>query len=109
MGIHRLDRPRGDRRLSSRNMIMGGSEGVIATIILGIVGAVVGGYLAGNGPGSRRRDRRQCREHRPSAVIGGVVLVAALPAAHGTAQRPGLGVRSDGLRHSGEYASGELT
>jgi uncharacterized membrane protein YeaQ/YmgE (transglycosylase-associated protein family) len=29
------------------NMIMGGGEGVIATIILGIVGAVVGGYLAG--------------------------------------------------------------
>lgn len=29
------------------NMIMGGSEGVILTIVLGIVGAVVGGYLAG--------------------------------------------------------------
>jgi uncharacterized membrane protein YeaQ/YmgE (transglycosylase-associated protein family) len=29
------------------NMIMGGREGVIATIILGIVGAVVGGWLAG--------------------------------------------------------------
>jgi uncharacterized membrane protein YeaQ/YmgE (transglycosylase-associated protein family) len=29
------------------NLIMGGKEGVIATIILGIVGAVVGGYLAG--------------------------------------------------------------
>lgn len=29
------------------NMIMGGTEGVIATIILGIVGAVVGGWLAG--------------------------------------------------------------
>jgi uncharacterized membrane protein YeaQ/YmgE (transglycosylase-associated protein family) len=29
------------------NLIMGGGEGVIATIILGIVGAVVGGYLAG--------------------------------------------------------------
>jgi uncharacterized membrane protein YeaQ/YmgE (transglycosylase-associated protein family) len=28
------------------NMIMGGSEGVIATIVLGIIGAVVGGYLA---------------------------------------------------------------
>jgi uncharacterized membrane protein YeaQ/YmgE (transglycosylase-associated protein family) len=26
---------------------MGGKEGVIATIILGIVGAVVGGFLAG--------------------------------------------------------------
>jgi uncharacterized membrane protein YeaQ/YmgE (transglycosylase-associated protein family) len=30
------------------NMIMGGKEGVIATIILGIVGAVVGGWLAGS-------------------------------------------------------------
>ena len=29
------------------NMIMGGKEGVLATILLGIVGAVVGGYLAG--------------------------------------------------------------
>jgi uncharacterized membrane protein YeaQ/YmgE (transglycosylase-associated protein family) len=29
------------------NLIMGGKEGVIATIILGIIGAVVGGYLAG--------------------------------------------------------------
>jgi uncharacterized membrane protein YeaQ/YmgE (transglycosylase-associated protein family) len=29
------------------NKIMGGKEGVIATIILGIVGAVVGGWLAG--------------------------------------------------------------
>jgi uncharacterized membrane protein YeaQ/YmgE (transglycosylase-associated protein family) len=29
------------------NMIMGGGEGVIATIILGIIGAVVGGWLAG--------------------------------------------------------------
>jgi len=29
------------------NMIMGGGEGVIGTILLGIVGAVVGGWLAG--------------------------------------------------------------
>src|SRR6202795_864037 len=29
------------------NLIMGGGEGVIATILLGIVGAVVGGWLAG--------------------------------------------------------------
>jgi uncharacterized membrane protein YeaQ/YmgE (transglycosylase-associated protein family) len=29
------------------NMIMGGKEGVIGTIVLGIVGALVGGYLAG--------------------------------------------------------------
>ena len=29
------------------NMIMGGGEGLIGTIILGIVGAVVGGWIAG--------------------------------------------------------------
>ena len=29
------------------NLIMGGKEGVIETIILGIVGALVGGFLAG--------------------------------------------------------------
>jgi len=29
------------------NMIVGGREGVIGTILLGIVGAVVGGWLAG--------------------------------------------------------------
>jgi uncharacterized membrane protein YeaQ/YmgE (transglycosylase-associated protein family) len=28
------------------NMLIGGGEGVIGTIILGIVGAVVGGYIA---------------------------------------------------------------
>lgn len=28
------------------NMIVGGREGVIGTIILGIIGAVVGGYIA---------------------------------------------------------------
>ncbi len=28
------------------NLIVGGGEGVIGTIILGIIGAVVGGYLA---------------------------------------------------------------
>ena len=29
------------------NLIMGGKEGILATIILGIIGAVVGGWLAG--------------------------------------------------------------
>jgi uncharacterized membrane protein YeaQ/YmgE (transglycosylase-associated protein family) len=28
------------------NLVMGGGEGLIGTIILGIVGAVVGGYIA---------------------------------------------------------------
>jgi uncharacterized membrane protein YeaQ/YmgE (transglycosylase-associated protein family) len=30
------------------NLIMGGKEGVIATILLGIVGAIVGGFVAGS-------------------------------------------------------------
>ena len=30
------------------NLIMGGGEGIIGTILLGIVGAVVGGWLAGS-------------------------------------------------------------
>jgi uncharacterized membrane protein YeaQ/YmgE (transglycosylase-associated protein family) len=30
------------------NLIMGGKEGVIATVVLGIIGAVVGGFLAGS-------------------------------------------------------------
>ena len=30
------------------NLLMGGGEGVIGTIILGIIGAVVGGFLAGS-------------------------------------------------------------
>ena len=30
------------------NLIMGGGEGLIGTIILGIIGAVVGGWLAGS-------------------------------------------------------------
>lgn len=30
------------------NLIMGGGEGLIGTILLGIVGAVVGGWLAGS-------------------------------------------------------------
>jgi uncharacterized membrane protein YeaQ/YmgE (transglycosylase-associated protein family) len=29
------------------NMIMGGGEGVLATIFLGIIGAIVGGFVAG--------------------------------------------------------------
>jgi uncharacterized membrane protein YeaQ/YmgE (transglycosylase-associated protein family) len=30
------------------NAIVGGGEGIIGMVILGIIGAVVGGYLAGN-------------------------------------------------------------
>jgi uncharacterized membrane protein YeaQ/YmgE (transglycosylase-associated protein family) len=57
-------------------MIMGGSEGVIATIILGIVGAVVGGYLAGTVLGVADVTGVNV-ESIVVAVIGGMVLVAA--------------------------------
>ena len=30
------------------NLIMGGGEGLIMTVVLGIVGAVVGGFIAGS-------------------------------------------------------------
>jgi uncharacterized membrane protein YeaQ/YmgE (transglycosylase-associated protein family) len=55
---------------------MGGSEGVIATIILGIVGAVVGGYLAGTVLGVADVTGVNV-ESIVVAVIGGVVVVAA--------------------------------
>ena len=57
------------------NMIMGGGQGVIATIILGIVGAVVGGWLAGTVLGVARRTGINV-ESIVVAVIGGVVVVA---------------------------------
>jgi uncharacterized membrane protein YeaQ/YmgE (transglycosylase-associated protein family) len=57
------------------NLIMGGKEGVIATIILGIVGAVVGGYLAGTV--LKVADVTGVNiESIVVAVIGGVVVVA---------------------------------
>ena len=56
-------------------MIMGGSEGVIATILLGIVGAVVGGYLAGTVLGVADVTGINI-ESIVVAVIGGVVVVA---------------------------------
>jgi uncharacterized membrane protein YeaQ/YmgE (transglycosylase-associated protein family) len=57
-------------------MIMGGSEGVIATIILGIIGALVGGYLAGTVLGVADVTGINV-ESIVVAVIGGVVVVAA--------------------------------
>ncbi len=58
------------------NMLMGGGEGVIATIILGIVGAVVGGYLAGTV--LKVADVTGVNpESIVVAVIGGVIVVAA--------------------------------
>lgn len=57
------------------NMIMGGGEGVIATIILGIVGAVVGGYLAGTV--FKVADVTGINvESIVVAVIGGIIVVA---------------------------------
>jgi uncharacterized membrane protein YeaQ/YmgE (transglycosylase-associated protein family) len=57
-------------------MIMGGSEGVIATILLGIIGALVGGYLAGTVLGVADVTGINV-ESIVVAVIGGVVVVAA--------------------------------
>ena len=45
------------------NLIMGGGEGVIATIILGIVGAVVGGFPRRDRPEGGRCDGHQHRKH----------------------------------------------
>jgi uncharacterized membrane protein YeaQ/YmgE (transglycosylase-associated protein family) len=57
------------------NLIMGGGEGVIATVILGIVGAVVGGYLAGTV--LKVADVTGINmESIVVAVIGGIVVVA---------------------------------
>jgi len=57
------------------NLIMGGTEGAIATVILGIVGAVVGGYLAGTL--LKVADVTGINpESIVVAVIGGVVVVA---------------------------------
>jgi uncharacterized membrane protein YeaQ/YmgE (transglycosylase-associated protein family) len=56
------------------NLIMGGKEGVIPTIILGIVGAVVGGFLAGTV--LKVADVTGINlESIVVAVIGGVVVV----------------------------------
>ena len=57
------------------NLLMGGSEGVIATIILGIVGAVVGGYLASTVLNVADVTGVNA-ESIVVAVIGGVVVVA---------------------------------
>jgi uncharacterized membrane protein YeaQ/YmgE (transglycosylase-associated protein family) len=57
------------------NMIMGGGQGVIATIILGIVGAVVGGWLAGTVLGVADVTGINV-ESIVVAVIGGIVVVA---------------------------------
>lgn len=58
------------------NLIMGGSEGVIATIALGIVGAVVGGFLAGTV--FKVADVTGINiESIVVAVVGAIIVVAA--------------------------------
>jgi uncharacterized membrane protein YeaQ/YmgE (transglycosylase-associated protein family) len=64
------------------NMIMGGSEGVIATILLGIVGAVVGGWIAGTVLGVADVTGINI-ESIVVAVLGGVVVVAVYRALMG--------------------------
>ena len=64
------------------NMIMGGREGVIGTIILGIIGAVVGGYLAG----TVLKVQDVTGVNIPSivvSVIGAVIVVAIYRAVTG--------------------------
>jgi uncharacterized membrane protein YeaQ/YmgE (transglycosylase-associated protein family) len=57
------------------NMLMGGGGGVIATVVLGIVGAVVGGYVAGTV--LKVADVTGINiESIVVAVIGGVIVVA---------------------------------
>jgi len=57
------------------NLIMGGGEGVILTIILGIVGAVVGGYLAGTVLGIADVTGVNV-ESIVVAVVGAIIVVA---------------------------------
>lgn len=68
------------------NMVIGGGEGVIGTIILGIVGAVVGGYVAsaifhkGDVTGVNI-------ESIVISVIGAIVVLAAWRALQGNRRR----------------------
>ena len=57
------------------NLIMGGGEGILLTIILGIVGAVVGGYLAGTVLGIADVTGINV-ESIVVAVVGAVIVVA---------------------------------
>jgi uncharacterized membrane protein YeaQ/YmgE (transglycosylase-associated protein family) len=57
------------------NLIMGGGEGVIGTILLGIVGAVIGGFIAGNVLGVADVTGINL-ESILVAVLGGVIVVA---------------------------------
>jgi uncharacterized membrane protein YeaQ/YmgE (transglycosylase-associated protein family) len=57
------------------NLIMGGGEGVLLTIILGIVGALVGGYLAGTVLGIADVTGLNV-ESIVVAVVGAIIVVA---------------------------------
>ena len=57
------------------NMIMGGGEGVVLTIVLGIVGAVVGGWLAGSVLGIADVTGLNI-ESIIVAVVGAIIVVA---------------------------------
>jgi len=57
------------------NLIMGGTEGVIATVLLGIVGAWIGGYLTSTVLNVADVTGVNV-ESIVVAVIGGVVVVA---------------------------------
>ena len=64
------------------NMIMGGGEGVILTILLGIVGAVVGGWLVGTVLGIADVTGLNINSIIV-AVVGAIVVVAIYRAVEG--------------------------
>ena len=64
------------------NLIMGGGEGVILTIILGIVGALVGGWLAGSVLGIADVTGLNI-ESIIVAVVGAIIVVAIYRAVAG--------------------------
>ena len=70
------------------NMIMGGGEGVILTVILGIVGAVVGGFLIGTVLGVADVTGLNITSI-VVAVIGAVVVVALFRLVGGRAAKTG--------------------
>ena len=71
-----------DRRGFLANMIAGGKEGILGTIVLGIVGAIVGGYLA-----SALFDKGDVSgvniESIVIAVIGAIIVLAVWRAVAG--------------------------
>jgi len=58
------------------NLIMGGGEGVILTVVLGIVGAVVGGYLAGTV--FKVADVTGINVESIVVAVGGAIIVVAV-------------------------------